>query len=159
MQVFAEDGYYKATTAQVAEVAGISQPYVYRFFETKEALFLAALDRSIDRIRTIFDAVQGKPNELMEEMGQAYKRLMKTHPNEIILQLQAQVVSDEGIREAMRGHVRRIHQYILDRFTSAGLPNPLESTKIFMGIGMLCNVGAALGLPELSPGSEEHQAL
>lgn len=31
IEVFAEIGYYRATTAQVAERAAISQPYVYRF--------------------------------------------------------------------------------------------------------------------------------
>jgi hypothetical protein len=35
IEVFAEIGYYRATTAQVAERATITQPYVYRFF-TKE---------------------------------------------------------------------------------------------------------------------------
>lgn len=31
IEVFAETGYYRATTAQVAERANISQPYVFRF--------------------------------------------------------------------------------------------------------------------------------
>lgn len=31
IEVFAETGYYRATTAQVAERAKISQPYVFRF--------------------------------------------------------------------------------------------------------------------------------
>lgn len=31
IEVFAEMGYYRATTAKVAERANISQPYVFRF--------------------------------------------------------------------------------------------------------------------------------
>lgn len=32
IEVFAETGYYRTTTAQVAQRAGISQPYIFRFF-------------------------------------------------------------------------------------------------------------------------------
>lgn len=46
IEVFAETGYYRATTMQVAKRAGISQPYIFRFFATKEELLLAALEVS-----------------------------------------------------------------------------------------------------------------
>lgn len=57
IEVFAETGYYRATTAQVAERASISQPYIFRFFPTKEALLLAALEASWTRIVESFDQV------------------------------------------------------------------------------------------------------
>ncbi|MCY8048787.1 TetR/AcrR family transcriptional regulator, partial [Bacillus haynesii] len=34
LEVFAEKGYYNTTTAFIAEKAGISQPYIFRFFKT-----------------------------------------------------------------------------------------------------------------------------
>ncbi len=36
LEVFAKRGYYNTTTALIAEKAGISQPYVFKFFKTKE---------------------------------------------------------------------------------------------------------------------------
>ncbi|WP_338132463.1 TetR/AcrR family transcriptional regulator, partial [Staphylococcus nepalensis] len=36
---FSKNGYFKTTTAHIATIAGISQPYVFKFFKTKEALF------------------------------------------------------------------------------------------------------------------------
>ncbi|ECF8727469.1 helix-turn-helix transcriptional regulator, partial [Salmonella enterica] len=35
LELFAQRGYYNTTTAHIAEKAGISQPYVFRFFPTK----------------------------------------------------------------------------------------------------------------------------
>lgn len=34
--VFAERGYYKATTAMVAKAAGVTQPYVFHFLKTRK---------------------------------------------------------------------------------------------------------------------------
>ena len=47
IEVFAEIGYYRETTAKVAERAQISQPYIFRFFSTKEALLKEALEKSV----------------------------------------------------------------------------------------------------------------
>lgn len=39
IDVFAEIGYYRATTAQVAERAEISQPYIFRFLKQKKLYY------------------------------------------------------------------------------------------------------------------------
>lgn len=53
LEVFAKQGFYNTTTAHIAEKAGISQPYVFRFFETKEELFIAALERAFPTVPMI----------------------------------------------------------------------------------------------------------
>ena len=148
--VFAESGYYRATTAQVAERVGISQPYVYRFFETKEALFLAALERATDRIVRVFSEVQASPEQLAEEMGRAYVELTRTHRNEIVLQVQAQGIRDEPIRQAMRSSMRRVKDVVTQRLMTAGIRNTQPQVSAFLAKGMLCNVAAVLGMPELT---------
>ncbi len=50
MGAFARGGYFGTTTTQVAQAAGISQGYVLHLFGTKEALFLAVLERAGDAI-------------------------------------------------------------------------------------------------------------
>lgn len=78
-RLFAVRGYDAATTASIAETAGITEPVLYRHFESKKALYLAVLRASsaqllqrwqgssqhgtqaIDQIRhlasTIYDAI------------------------------------------------------------------------------------------------------
>lgn len=41
---FAQKGFYGTTTHEIAEWVGISQPYLYRLYPNKEALFAAAVD-------------------------------------------------------------------------------------------------------------------
>lgn len=41
---FAQKGFYGTTTHEIAEWVGISQPYLYRLYPNKQALFAAAVD-------------------------------------------------------------------------------------------------------------------
>lgn len=79
--VFGEHGYVGATTDAVAKAAGVSQPYVVRMFGTKEALFLAVLDRALQRLLSAFraaiaDQPGGPADELHHRIGQAYIDLL-----------------------------------------------------------------------------------
>ncbi|WP_194909629.1 TetR/AcrR family transcriptional regulator [Catenulispora rubra] len=41
---FAQKGFYGTTTHEIADWVGVSQPYLYRLYANKEALFAAAVD-------------------------------------------------------------------------------------------------------------------
>ena len=43
-RVFAKRGYAGATTAELAEAAGVSEPIIYRHFKSKKDLFIALVD-------------------------------------------------------------------------------------------------------------------
>src|SRR5579864_7430823 len=56
---FAAHGLHGTATEAIARRAGVSQPYVFRLFGTKKALFLATADRAFERVlRTFQDAVR-----------------------------------------------------------------------------------------------------
>ncbi|OME76887.1 TetR family transcriptional regulator [Paenibacillus sp. FSL A5-0031] len=151
IEVFAEIGYYRATTAKVAERAQISQPYVFRFFATKEILLKEALEVSWTRIVDAFGSVieTAGPDQLEKELVEAYIEVMKSYQNETLLLMQAQTIKDEAIVEDMRNGYRVVQQLVLNAFQQAGLENPKDKTVIFLARGMLCNVSMALSLPEL----------
>ncbi|UHA75112.1 TetR/AcrR family transcriptional regulator [Paenibacillus sp. 481] len=149
--VFSELGYYRATTAQIAERAGISQPYVFKFFESKEGLFIAALERSCERIVDAFNRIEAPFDQLEAHMAEAYTELTNLYRKEIILQVQAQAIPDEPIRQAMRASFQRVHDAILERFTAAGLEQPETRTFYFLSVGMLLNVITVLDMPHLKP--------
>jgi AcrR family transcriptional regulator len=48
--LFAARGYEAATTASIAETAGITEPVLYRHFESKKALYLAVLRASSNQL-------------------------------------------------------------------------------------------------------------
>ncbi|MEJ8547229.1 TetR/AcrR family transcriptional regulator [Brevibacillus borstelensis] len=151
IEVFAEIGYYRATTAQVAKRAEISQPYIFRFFSTKEALLLAALEvswtRVIDSFRKVVESAS--PEQLEKDLIRVYEDILSAHQNEILLQMQAQTIQEDSIREAMRNGFGEVRRLVLEAFRAAGIPNPEERTMLFLARGMLCNISIALNMPEL----------
>lgn len=151
IDVFAEIGYYRATTAQVAERAQISQPYIFRFFKTKEALLLCALEvswtRLIDSFRIVVETATAE--QLENELIEAYEKILESHNNEILLQMQAQTIQEEDIRQAMQKGFTVVRDMVLEAFTAAGIANPKQKTLIFLAIGMLCNISKSLDMPEL----------
>ncbi|KAB2486534.1 TetR/AcrR family transcriptional regulator [Priestia endophytica] len=152
LEVFAEKGYYNTTTALIAEKAGISQPYVFRFFKTKEELFVAALNRAFERILQTFKNVESGPEQLVIKMVEAYEELSVSHPNEIALQVIGLSVTEEAIRNCTRMGLSRIRSYILERLQSASVPNAEREVTTFLARGILCNISYYLDLPELIHG-------
>lgn len=150
VEVFAELGYYRATTAQVAERAAISQPYVYRFF-TKESLLVAALEVSWQRIIEAFGQVKdsASADRLEEGFIRAYELIMQSHRNEILLQMQAQTIQEPPIRAAMQQGMGDVKRFVLQAFQEAGIEEAEERTSNFLARGMLCNVSLALDMPNL----------
>ncbi|WP_409174231.1 TetR/AcrR family transcriptional regulator [Brevibacillus fortis] len=151
IEVFAEIGYFRATTAQVAERAKISQPYIFKFFASKEALLQAALEASWERIINSFRLVveSASKEQLEADLIKAYAKILASHQNEILLQMQSQTIQEPSIREAMREGFREVRQIVLTAFHEAGIASPEERTLIFLARGMLCNISAALDMPEL----------
>src|SRR2546423_12021630 len=73
---FALRGLAGTSTEDVARRAGISQPYLFRLFPTKKALFLALVERCYQRIEEAFAAAAGGKTgaEALDSMGDEYER-------------------------------------------------------------------------------------
>lgn len=56
---FANEGYFKTTIKHIAKHAGISQGLIYNYFESKEELLMAIINRSIEEISPYL-----KPHEI-----------------------------------------------------------------------------------------------
>ncbi|XEC93062.1 TetR/AcrR family transcriptional regulator [Paenibacillus tarimensis] len=149
VKIFAERGYYKATTALVAEAAGVTQPYVFHFFKNKEELFKAVADRALNRIYEAFVKADAPADQLMETMGCAFTQIMQAHRDETIMVMQAHAIGEPLIREYVRERFRMIHATISEKFEKAGIPHPQAAAAQFIGTGLLITVSEVLDLPEL----------
>src|SRR5215831_17357865 len=102
---FAERGLHGASTEDIARRAGISQPYVFRLFGTKKALFTAVVNRCFRQTHELFArAAEGKRGmEALEAMGQAYVERLRTDQKQLRAQMQAYVACDDPeIREVVQ---------------------------------------------------------
>lgn len=140
---FARTGYAGTSTEQIAVRAGISQPYLFRLFKTKKALFIAAINHGFDRVEENFElAAAGlSGGEALEAMGLSYLSYLQ-HTDFLLLQLQAYAAAgDEAIRVEVGRRFDALATYVATR-TGAG---EIE-LGAFFSTGMLLNVAAALGL-------------
>lgn len=149
--LFAENGYYKTTTAHVAQAIGVTQPYIFHFFKSKEELFLGIITRAVDRIYETFVAVQAPHGQLFEAMGNAFERLIETNRDELLLAMQSFSTPEVAIREFARERFTLIHRTIRDRLAEDGHPNPNLGASTFIGMGLVVTLSEVLSLPELSP--------
>ncbi|WP_344266688.1 TetR/AcrR family transcriptional regulator [Actinomadura napierensis] len=157
MAEFARGGYDGTSTAAIAERVGVSQPYMFRLFPTKRALFLAAIDRCFVDIEDLLrDAAGGRRGTAATaEMAEAYRRILKEDPHLLRFQLQiyAAAVGDEEIGRI--GHARWARLWRLVADVSGA--EPAEVTR-FMSVGMLVNVLTAFQVPYV-PGTALPESL
>jgi AcrR family transcriptional regulator len=146
---FARHGYRGASTAAIAERAGISQPYIYALFPNKRDLFLAAHARMVDALRRAFlEAAAGKdtPEARLQAMGLAYPPLVESDRDQLLLQMQAHAAAgDPEIGPEVSASFKAL---VEDVRRVSGAPD--EDVARFFACGMLINVTTALGLPEIA---------
>jgi AcrR family transcriptional regulator len=144
LEEFAERGLHGASTEDIARRAGISQPYVFRLFGTKKALFTAVVVRCFRETHELFGrAAEGKRGEeALEAMGRAYVQRLKEDRTQLLAQMQAYAACDDpDIREVVRNGYGDLVAYV-ERVSGA----PAEAVAGFFAKGMLLNVIASMGL-------------
>ncbi|WP_102346200.1 TetR/AcrR family transcriptional regulator [Bacillus sp. Marseille-P3661] len=147
--VFAENGYYKATTKMVAKAAGVTQPYVFHFFENKEELFKTVIDRAFGRIYDTFAEIQAPADQLIETMGRGFEQIMRTHRDEVLMVMQAHAIAEPGIRQHVQNLFLTMYDSLSSKFEKVGIPNAKETAAHFIGTGLLITVAEVLELPQL----------
>ncbi|MFJ3828113.1 MULTISPECIES: TetR/AcrR family transcriptional regulator [unclassified Streptomyces] len=151
MHEFARGGYYGTSTEAIARRVGVSQPYLFRLFPNKQAIFLAASERCLSDTRDVFiAAAEGlSGEEALQAMANAYTRLIAEDPDK--LQMQLQVYVTVAAAEAAGDHVfgETVRAGWMDLWDAVHLPlgGDANETTTFMALGMLINTLAAMGFP------------
>lgn len=139
--VFARYGFEGATTAEIAKRAGVTQPYVFKLFGSKKALFIEACERNMRTTELqMRESAGGKTGEdAMEAMGAAYFARMENDRDSLLLQMQQYAAChDPDVQHTVRTCMESIWNMVVE---ISGMP--LESVAVFIAKGMMCNVLAA----------------
>ena len=89
--IFARRGYEATDLEQVAAAVRVSKATLYYYFQSKERLFLAAVDHGMQQLREAVDASGAEiddPLERVEEAIRAYLRFFCDHPQFVELMIQ-----------------------------------------------------------------------
>jgi AcrR family transcriptional regulator len=146
VSAFAESGYAGTTTDDVARRVGVSQPYVIQLFGTKQALFLAALNRACDRIEAAF-RVAGAASADLGALGSAFLGLLGQRELLVLLLHGYAACADPAIGPVVRSRYGEI--YALVRELSGA---DTDAVREFFGTGMLLTVLSAMDVvnPDLT---------
>ena len=154
---FAHGGLHGTPVERIARRVGVAQPYVFSLFPSKRDLFLAALERGFQRVAATFrraaaEYADGRaPNDCddaLEAMGRAYKEMLLSDRDYLMLQHQSYAACDDDV---VRARVRRSYAELVDLARNL---SGADSERIddFFRHGMALNVAAALGVEDLSVG-------
>jgi AcrR family transcriptional regulator len=87
-RVFARRGYPGTDMQAIADAAGVAKGTVYLYFDSKEELFLAAVDQGMTAMRVEVDAAVVNltdPLDVIEKAIFAYLRFFKENPEQVEL--------------------------------------------------------------------------
>ena len=157
-RIFAKGSYRGCTTAQIARELGVTEPVLYRHFDSKRELYLACLDAVWERVRELWEqALAGEPDpsNWIKAIGKAYleaRAAARIVLVDLWIQALTEAADDPEIRRALRGQVREVHEFVADTIRRAqALGGILESRVadaeawIFISLGLLSTIDHRLG--------------
>lgn len=129
-KLFATLGYSGATTSQIAKEAGVTEPIIYRHFDSKRDLFIALIERtSDDTIRLWEHELRSAPDpaERLKRLIHANPMVTsKAHPPNpsgrgvyrVIIQAMTEV-EDPKILDALINHIAKLHAFLMHEVNDA----------------------------------------
>lgn len=122
-ELFAKHGYARATTAQLAKAAGVTEPVIYRHFDSKRDLFVALIERTGRETIGRWERHLAQTDDAAERL----RRLVGDNPMvagehrdayRVILQAISET-DDPVIHDALRNHIKALHAFLAEELDAA----------------------------------------
>jgi AcrR family transcriptional regulator len=159
-KVFAEKGYHKATTKEIAQTAGVSEGTIYNYFDNKRELLLAMIEllatQSLKGI--ILEQAPTDPKEFITLILRDRYQLAQERGH-LIAPIMAEIFTDAELREEVYRKIlmpvaAHLEQYIQSHIDSGMFRpvNPMVITRAFVGAIV---INFAMKLANLDPRYED----
>jgi AcrR family transcriptional regulator len=157
-KLFAERGYARTTTSELARAAGVTEPIIYRHFKSKKDLFIALIDE------TGAETIEQWKQELTNTDGPATRLRLLIGANpmvrargesryRVIVQAMTEI-EDEEILAAIRRHMQALHRFLAEQVAEAQDAgqvskrfSPDITAWLLMHLGLGYGVLAPVGMP------------
>ncbi len=150
-RTFAELGYRRATTAELARRCGVRENILYRLWPDKKAMFIAAIDYVYSLSDSIWRRMLAQAGP-----GEGAKALLEyeaRHHGEFglyrIVFAGLSETNDPAIRQALRRMYARFQQFIAERIRehrgARGGVQPDLAAWVIIGLGTIANIGRDVG--------------
>jgi AcrR family transcriptional regulator len=157
VRVFARSNYRAARVADIAAEAGVSEALLYKYFDSKQAIFLEVLQHMSERVLLSWQEEVDREDDAataLRNMGITYYQRMLKHPEELRVQFQAiSEIAERAIAERLRrdheNYVRFITGVIRKGIRQGSLRKDIDVDMLgflFDGGGILMNMMKLLSL-------------
>lgn len=145
-EVFASAGFAATDVQVVADRLGVGKGTVYRYFPTKEALFLAAVEKGVEELHAEMDGVMAEdavePVELMARAIRAYLGFFRRRPEMAELFIQERAAFKDRHRPLYFAtkdgdDCDAQHAAFYQRLTASGSVRPVPPERFFAVVGDL----------------------
>lgn len=169
-KVFADLGYSRAGTADIARAAGVAEPTIYRHFPSKRDLFITAVRRSWEQILAGWQEVAQQatdPLSALRDLNQRIVSHLREQPELAILHFRSvHEADDPEVRGLARDIYRQAYDFVVGLYRQAQargqLPVGADVEALagaFMGLFFLYVVVQMLDLWEMFPPQRQESML
>lgn len=157
--LFARHGYARATTAELARAAGVTEPIIYRHFKSKRDLFVSLIERAAKQTLRHWEGRLADASDPAERL----KRLIGDNPMvseegrdayRVFLQAITEV-DDPQIHKAVHKHIENLHAFMVREIQRAQedrkmirILSPEILAWLLIDIGLGYGVLAAMKIPD-----------
>jgi AcrR family transcriptional regulator len=138
LEVFAEYGYANSTISQIAHHASISKGLLYNYFESKEALIDAIINRGFDEMLALYDP-DNDGVITVDEMESYIRQVVAIlKERRIFWKLYYQLSMQPDVFKRLEVRIKEMMEPIMKMtvayFESMGFENPLMETMLFSAL-------------------------
>ncbi|MCS6797759.1 MAG: TetR/AcrR family transcriptional regulator [Myxococcota bacterium] len=134
LKLFAERGYHATHVSDIIDAAGVARGTFYLYFESKEAIFHALLDRLLAHLRAHVVGVDTTPGAppVERQLQQTVRRLLEVVERErraIAVVLREAVGLDPSVDAKLREFYASLHAYVVEALVAGqamGIVRPLD---------------------------------
>ena len=125
-EAFADKGFAGAKISGIAKEAGVSVGVIYKYYEDKEALFTACVEKCLGYLDEVFEETAEKDGGIMEMVSELIRKnqeAAKAHPEYFRLYHQITVKSPgdaAGIAEMIEGRSARLYTRLIEKAAEDG---------------------------------------
>jgi AcrR family transcriptional regulator len=144
-QVFAQKGFHKATTKEIAQSAGVSEGTIYNYFDNKRELLLAMVEMiGTQSFKTVvLDHPPDDPREFLTMILRDRFQLVQEHGH-ILAALIAEIFSDASLRELVYNQIIKPIAALIENYLQHQIDrgkfrriNPVIVTRALIGTMVL----------------------
>ncbi len=140
-KVFAEKGYHKATTKEIAQAAGVSEGTIYNYFDNKRELLLAMIELlALQSLKSIINTQPpADPKEFITLILRDRYQLAQER-GYLIMPILAEMFTDAELRQEVYQKLAMPVAGFLERYIQTHIDsgmfrpvNPVIATRVFIG--------------------------